>query len=66
MESPIRLNSLYQRCCGLGHALHVADRSEIDVFNSPWFAMLQATGNYAVKQAESITGDFEDLLWQKV
>ena len=27
---------------------------------------LKATGNYEVKQAESITGDFEDLLWQKV
>jgi len=73
---PYPPNSLYQICCGLGHALHVADRSEIDIFNSPGFAMfcdtldscmkeLKATGNFEVKQAEPITGEVEDLLWQK-
>ena len=69
-------NSLYQICCGLGRALRVADRSEIDIFNSPGFAMfhntldscikgLKAISNFEVKQAEPITGEVEDRLWQK-
>jgi len=73
---PYPPNRLYQICCGLGRALRVADRSEIDILNSPGFAMfhdtldscmkkLKATGNFEVKQADSITGEVEDLLWQK-
>ena len=67
---PYPPNSLYQICCGLGRALRVADRSDIDIFNSPGFAIfcdkeLKATGNFEVNQAEPITGEVEDLLWQK-
>ena len=73
---PYSQNSLYQICCGLGRALRVTDRSEIDSFNSPGFAMfrdtldscikkLKAISNFEVKQAEPITGKVEDHLWQK-
>ena len=73
---PYPPNSVYQICCGLGRALRAADRSEIDIFNSANFAMfrdtldscmkrLKTTGDFEVKQAEPITREVEDLLWQK-
>lgn len=31
----------------------------------PWMKDLKATGNFELKQAEPITGEVEDLLWQK-
>ena len=38
---PYPLNSVYQIWCGLGRALRAADQSEIDIFNSPGFAMFR-------------------------
>ena len=68
-------NSVYQICCGLSRALRSANRSEIDIFNSPkfsqfrdtldsWMKTLKASGNFQVKKTENIT-EVEDLLWSK-
>ena len=69
-------NSVYQICCGLSRALRSANRSEIDIFNSPKFSQfrdtldscmktLKASGNFQVQKAENITEEVEDLLWSK-
>ena len=76
MESPIPRTVSIRYVVDSGIALHVADRSEINIFNSPGFVMFRATldscmkelkvtGNFEVKQAEPITGEIEDLLRQK-
>jgi len=73
---PYPPNSVYQICCGLGRAVCAADQTEVDIFKSPGFARfrdtldccmkeLKATGNFEAKQAEPITHDVEDLMWQK-
>ena len=67
-------NGVYQICCGLSRALKSANRMDIDIFNSPNFNQfretldacmkdLKASGNFAVRQAEPITEEVEDLLW---
>ena len=70
------LSSVYQICCGLSRALRSANRSEIDIFNSPKFSQfrdtldscmetLKASSNFQVRKAENITEEIEDLLWSK-
>ena len=67
---------MYQICCGLSRALKSANRVDIDIFNSPKFIRfrdtldacmknLKATGQFTVQQAETITEEIEDLLWNK-
>ena len=69
-------NSVYQICCGLSRALKSANRVDIDMLNSPKFTQsrdtldvcmknLKATGQFTVQQAETITEEIEDLLWNK-
>ena len=69
-------NSVYQICCGLSRALKSANRININIFNSPKFHQfretldacmkdLKASGNFAIRQAETITEEIEDLLWSK-
>ena len=55
---PYPPNSLYQICCGLGRALRIAVRSEIDIFNSPGFAMFCDTLGLLHEETEA-TGNFE-------
>ena len=69
-------NSVIQICCGLSRALKSANKMDIDIFNSSNFHQfretldacmkdLKASGNFAIRQAEPITEEVEDLLWSK-
>ena len=76
MESHIPKTVSIRYAVDSGVLCVLLDRSEIDSFNSPGFAMfrdtldscikkLKAISNFEVKQAEPITGKVEDHLWQK-
>ena len=69
-------NTLYQLCCGLGRAIKLAGRPDINIFDEIKFSgfvntldsrmkQLKATGEFESKKAEVITADMEEVLWQK-
>ena len=66
----------HQICCGQSRVLKSANGVDIDIFNSPKFIRfrdtsdacmknLKATGQFTVQQAEIITEEIEDILWNK-